>query len=248
MITRGFRSDRLSGPVSIRRFALPSVHAQRICFTALLVLAALAVPAPALADGQLWVLASMTKAFAEDWRLNVDVAPRWERDVSDYSRTVMRAQLARLVRKHVALGAGYEFQNPASVYVRREHRIWQQVQIQQPAGRWSLSHRARLEQRWLRGVDPLVLRTRYQFRAARPVGASPVWSWLLLDEVFYTVRGDDLVYPQGFDRHRLGTGIGRVLSPHLTAEWGYTWQAINRPGRIPVQHDHMIVFNLLARY
>jgi hypothetical protein len=248
MITRGFWSDRLARLVSTRGLVIPSLAFRLIPFKALVVVAVLGLPAPARADVQLWVLASMTKAIAEDWRLNVDIAPRWERDGSDYSRTVMRTQLARFLRRNVALGVGYEFQNPASFYVRREHRIWQQVQIQQAAGRWSLSHRARLEQRWLRGIDPLVLRTRYQFRAARPVGTSRHWSWLLLEEVLYTVRGDDLFYPQGLDRHRLGTGVGRALSPHLTAEWGYTWQVINRPGRIPAQHDHMLVVNLLARY
>ena len=208
----------------------------------------LAVPSPALADTQLWVMASVTRALTDQWRVNVDVAPRWERDASDYSRTVMRTQLARVLGGNVALGVGYEFQNPASFYVRREHRLWQQVQAQQAAGRWSLSHRARFEQRWLRDIDPLVLRARYQFRAALPIGASRAWSWLLLDEVLYIVRGDDRAYPQGLDRHRLGWGLGRVLSPHLTVEGGYTWQVINRPGGIPVQHDHMIVLNVLARY
>lgn len=214
----------------------------------LLPLLLVAAPSEVRADAQLWVLASMTRSLPGDWRVNVEVAPRWERDAADYSRTVMRAQLARLIRRNVALGVGYEFQNPASFYVRREHRLWQQVQTQQAAGRWTLSHRARFEQRWLRNVDPLVLRARYQFRAAHPVGASRVWSVLLLDELLYTVRGDDRFYLRGLDRHRLGGGFGRALSPHLTLESGYTWQVINRPGRIPVQHDHIIVLNVLARY
>ena len=208
----------------------------------------LALPSSARADTQLWVMASMTRSLSDQWRVNVEVAPRWERDVSDYSRTVMRAQLARVLGRSVALGVGYEFQNPSAPYVRREHRIWQQAQLQHTGRRWTLSHRARFEQRWLRDVDPLVLRARYQFRAAHPIGHSRAWSWLLLDEILYTVRGDGRAYPQGLDRHRLGSGFGRVLSPHLTVEGGYTWQVINRPGRLPIQHDHLILFNVLARY
>jgi hypothetical protein len=208
----------------------------------------LVLPWSARADTQLWVMASMTRSLSDQWRVNAEIAPRWERDASDYSRTVMRAQLARVFAGNVAFGVGYEFQNPSAPYVRREHRIWQQVQIQQPAGRWSLSHRARIEQRWLRDIDPLVLRARYQFRASHPIGPSRAWSWLLLDEILYTVRGDDRAYTQGLDRHRLGSGLGRVLSPHLAIEGGYTWQVINRPGPIPVQHDHMILLNVLARY
>ena len=56
----------------------------------------LALPSSARADTQLWVMASMTRSLSDQWRVNVEVAPRWERDVSDYSRTVMRAQLARV--------------------------------------------------------------------------------------------------------------------------------------------------------
>ena len=55
----------------------------------------LACALPARADGQVWVLASVTKTLAVDWRLNVDFAPRWEQDASDYSRNVLRAQIAR---------------------------------------------------------------------------------------------------------------------------------------------------------
>lgn len=216
--------------------------------SAVIAASVLASARPARADTQLWVIASMTKTLSRDWRLAADVAPRWERDWSDYSRTVLRAQIARMARRDLAVGVGYEFQNPAARFVRREHRIWQQVQLQQSVGPWAISHRARLEQRWLRGVDPLVVRARYQLRAGLPFASGGRWSWLLLDEVLYIVRGDDLAYAQGLDRHRLGTGIGRALSPHLLVESGYTWQTINRPGALPVQHDHLIVLNVVARY
>ena len=70
----------------------------------------------------------------------------------------------------------------------------------------------------------------------------------MLDEVFYTLRGTALGPTQGFDRHRLGGGISRVLSAHVTVEGGYTWQFINRPRPLPDQHDHLAVFSLFARY
>ena len=73
----------------------------------------LACVLPARADGQIWVLASVTKTLAVDWRLNVDFAPRWERDASDYSRNVLRAEIARALGKQVAVGFGYEFTQPA---------------------------------------------------------------------------------------------------------------------------------------
>ncbi len=208
----------------------------------------LACVVPAWADGQVWLLASVTKTLAVDWRLNVDFAPRWERDASDYSRSVLRVQIARVLGKQVTVGFGYEFTEPASAIVRRENRIWEQVQAQQRVGAWTLSHRGRLEQRWLHLAPSLVVRTRYQFRAAHPIAQSRVWSWLVLDEVLYTLRGTALGPAQGLDRHRLGGGISRVLSDHLTVEGGYTWQFLNRPRPLSNQHDHFAVLALLARY
>ena len=132
------------------------------------------VPRTAHADGQLWVLASVTKTLPPDWRLSVDFAPRWEQDVSDYSRNVMRAQMARRAGRKVASAVGYEFtDSQSSDRHGDEHRIWQQVQVQQRVGSWTLSHRGRLEQRWLRLAPSVVVRTRYQFRARTPDRAKP---------------------------------------------------------------------------
>lgn len=203
---------------------------------------------PALADEQIWVLASVTKAFAANWRVTFDYAPRWERDASDYSRSVLRAQLARMLGKSVLVGAGYEFTDSASVVVRQEHRLWQQVQLQQRLGAWTLTHRGRLEERWLHLAPSTVVRVRYQLRAMHPIAQSHVWAWQLFDEAFFTLRGTQQGPAQGFDRHRLGGGISRALSPHVTVEAGYTWQFINRAHPLPDEHDNFAVFNLLARY
>lgn len=193
------------------------------------------------------MLASVTKTLASEWRVGVDFATRWEDGVSDYSRSVLRAQAARAIGSQVWLGVGYEFTEPASVLTRREHRIWQQVDIRQHLGAWTLSHRGRLEQRWLHLAPSMVVRTRYQFRAAHPIARSRRWSWQVLDEVLYTVRGTPLGPEQGLDRHRLGGGIARVLTDHVTVEAGYTWQVINRP-RQTNQHDHLAILTMAARY
>ena len=238
-------------PVLARKFLVCTAQARWFAGlpTSLLAIGLwLASAAAARADGQIWVLASLTKTVAVNWRVGVDVAPRWERDASDYSRTVLRAQIARVFGERVALGFGYEFTEPASFVALREHRIWQQVQVQQRVGAWTLSHRGRLEQRWLRFAPSTVVRTRYQFRAAHPIAHSRRWSWLVLDEVLYTLRGTRLGPAQGLDRHRLGGGVSRALSDHVTVEAGYTWQFINRQRPLPDQHDHFAVFTLLARY
>ena len=70
----------------------------------------------------------------------------------------------------------------------------------------------------------------------------------MLDEVLITTRGARLGPPQGFDRHRIGGGLGRALNDHVSIEGGVTWQYINRPPPIRNQNDHWVVLSLLARY
>jgi Protein of unknown function (DUF2490) len=204
--------------------------------------------APARADGQLWLLLSVTKSLATDWRLTMEASPRWESDMSDYSRTALRAQLARNVSGSTALGVGFEFQEPAAAYNRRERRIWQQVQVQHQLGGWALSHRARLEERWLQNADSVVVRTRYQLRASHPVAEDSPWSWQVFQEFLYTLRGSRRGSAQGVDRQRLGGGLSRAISSQLTAEGGYMWQYINRPGAQPGQVDHALVTALSYRF
>lgn len=161
--------------------------------------------------------------------------------MSDYSRTALRAQLARMVSKSVALGVGFEFQEPAATFTRRERRIWQQVQVQHQLAGWALSHRARVEERWLQYAESTVVRARYQVRAAHAVAEGSRWSWQVFDEVLYTLRGSRAGAAQGLDRQRLGGGLSRAISPHLTVEGGYMWQYVNRPASLPGQSDHALV-------
>jgi hypothetical protein len=168
--------------------------------------------------------------------------------MSDYSRTALRTQLARAVSKSTALGVGFEFQEPAAAYNRRERRIWQQVQVQHDVRGWSLSHRARLEERWLQHAESVVVRTRYQLRASHPVARSSPWSWQVFQEFLYTLRGSPRGAAQGVDRQRLGGGLSRAVSSRLTLEGGYMWQYINRPGSQPGQVDHAIVTGVLYRF
>lgn len=216
---------------------------------ALAVAAALCLHAsPARADGQLWALLSVTRSFATDWRLSVEASPRWESDMSDYSRTALRAQLARMASKSVALGVGFEFQEPAAAFTRRERRIWQQVQVQHRLGAWALSHRARVEERWLQYAESTVVRTRYLVRASHAFAEGSRWSWQVFDEVLYTLRGSRRGAAQGLDRQRLGAGLSRAMSPHVTVEGGYMWQYVNRPGSLPGQHDHAILTAVSHRF
>ena len=194
----------------------------------------LACAPPALADGQVWLLASVTKTLAVDWRLNLDFAPRWERDARTTRAACCGLQVARVLGKQVTRGGRLRVHRAGLGHRQARASHLEQVQVQQRVGGWTLSHRGRLEQRWLHLAPSVVVRTRYQLRASHPIRQSGRWSWLLPDEVLYTLRGTALGPMQGLDRHRLGGGISprSVGSRHRR---GRLHLAGHQPPRPPLQ-------------
>ncbi len=207
----------------------------------------LASPVPVRAEGQIWATASVTASLARRWRLNVEVQPRWERDVSEYTQTVARVQVGYTLPKTAIVWGGVEYHAPAGPTARAERRIWQAVTWAAHEGGWALGQRARLEERWLDGAPSLVLRARYQLRATHPLGRSP-WGVIGVGELYVTVRGTRLGPSQGLDRGRLGAGMSRRLLPELAIEAGYFREYINRPAPLASQINNVLVANLAMRF
>jgi hypothetical protein len=203
---------------------------------------------PAHADGQIWLTAQITASVAKSWRLSADFHPRWEGDAGDFSRFVVRGAVGRALSRRWVVTAGYEFIDSHSRLVREERRLWQQAQFTTRTGRWTLAHRARIEERSLQLARSTVVRARYQLRVARPLGQTGQWSWIAGEELFYTVRGSELGPEQGFDRNRAGAGIARQLSSRVTLETGYQFQYINRPPPLHNQADHLFQTFLQVRF
>lgn len=118
----------------------------------------------------------------------------------------------------------------------REHRTWQQLTLAHKAGAFSVSHRYRLEQRW---VHPLLAvagsedresgpttyqnRLRYMPRAqanlgALTVGGRPVIGFVW-DEVLMPLGGAAQTFTIG--QNRATAGVGIPLSPRIRTEVGY---------------------------
>ena len=154
------------------------------------------------------------------WRLNAEVAPRYEQDVSDYSRTVVRAQVSRLLGKRVWLGAGYEHHSPdAPVRAPREPHL--------AAGADSASC-GRLDALIARAWRSAGWSSRSRCRCGRGTSSAPVTRSRRESLVMAGARRAAGHHPrrasgppQGFDRHRVGGGLGRALSAHVSIEGGY---------------------------
>lgn len=118
----------------------------------------------------------------------------------------------------------------------REHRSWQQLSVSHKAGAFTVSHRYRLEQRWMhpllavagteeREAGPTTYqnRLRYMPRAqanlgSLMVGGRPVIGFVW-DELLMPLGGPNQTLTIGQNRATVGVGI--PLSPRIRAEAGY---------------------------
>lgn len=118
----------------------------------------------------------------------------------------------------------------------REHRTWQQLLLSHKAGAFTVSHRYRLEQRWIypllsvagddeREAGPTTYqnRLRYMPRAQANLGSAKVngrpvigWVW---DELLMPLGGPTQAFTIG--QNRAAAGVGIPLSATTRTEVGY---------------------------
>jgi hypothetical protein len=197
-----------------------------VCLALLLVL-----PRPASAQGadpqefQLWLQALAIGPISENWRAHLELQPRWFDDAETLGLVIARGAVGRRILPRATLFGGFAmvprtFQEPT----RQEKRIWEQLSLDLPAaGRWAMTGRIRVEQRWLDTWDDSSHRVRLMLRTQRPLGASP-WMLALYDETMVTLDVTGSGPRRGYDRNRAYAGLMRRVSPLLTAEFGYIWE------------------------
>jgi len=140
-----------------------------------------------------------------------------------------------------------------------ERRMWEQLLLTHAAGRVALSHRYRLEQRWLgrvilkngeEEVEQWVRSNRVRYRAGAVI---PLQGATLDDGEFYTNLNAELFVNWGanvmgnvFDQYRLNGMLGYRFSNRLRLEGGYLEQLIQRPNGRELERDHTLVVAVLT--
>jgi hypothetical protein len=139
-----------------------------------------------------------------------------------------------------------------------EHRTYQQALVRQPIGPIVLSHRYRLEQRFMGEMnsgDPEQVqnwryqnRFRYQLRAMIPLtrgnGGGPEWYIPVSNEIllhFGPNLGESI-----FDQNRPFIGIGHSFGDKGQLEIGYLTQILaQRNGRV-MEYNHTVVISFTS--
>ncbi len=210
-------------------------------------------------QGATWVNAFIDHAISERTALWFD--GHWRRTGLGESpqQLLVRPGVQVTLAPGVRVGAGYAYVATAP-YGRfpladplREQRIWQQLVFTHRAGRATIAHRYRWEQRWLssitgneRSASTYQQRARYQIRAQSDLPSLSVRGRPVLAFVW-----DELLMPVGhgdatarLSQNRLGAGVGIPLGARQRAEVGYMnlWNAFTGLRANEVNHTLVLSY------
>lgn len=194
-----------------------------------------------------WLMYTGNFAFTPKIGLHTEYQLRRTNFVSDPQQHLLRAGITFSAIKNVRFIAGYAYAHtavygdyPASAPFP-EHRIYEQVIINNPIGSVQLSHRFTGEQRFIGKVNETnktdynyVNRVRYRLRTEvpikKPASGKNYFSLAFMDEIFIGFGKN--VAENIFDQNRIAALVNYTVSPAIKFEAGYINQTVLQGKRI----------------
>jgi hypothetical protein len=188
--------------------------------------------------------------------MHLDFQFRADDTVQRINQSLLRAGAQYFFKPNLNVTLGYAYVNTYSANVGdyfMEHRIWEQLIYNQSFGRTSMTHRLRLEQRFLEDISTDKRefnsghRLRYFNRTIFPLGkkqppkAAPYLA--LQDEVFVNFASPD-INSNFFDQNRLLVALGILHQKHTRLEIGYMNQFLDPASEGNVT-NHILHFSVL---
>lgn len=207
---------------------------------------------------QAWFMYFGDHKVSEHWGVHLEA--QWRRSLVGslfQQQLLIRPGINYYPSGNVMLTAGYAHvrtylggQFSAVNEFPEEHWIFEQAQLTQPLRRVRLTHRFRLEQRWIETVEPAGApariirwrtqdRFRYMFRVDIPLKGR--WSLGTYDELFLNYHGN--VVPRVFDQNRAYVAVGHSTGKPGRLEVGYMNLILALPSGREVQvHTLQVAF------
>lgn len=193
-----------------------------------------------------WFMFLNSTKFNDKWGMHFDLQLRTEDNWDGVRNLLVRPGITYYINKNSNSTVGYLFTQtylPNDILVGAaplkntltEHRIWQQyIYNHKPWKSATLSHRLRLEQRFIeRQTDEIFSqRFRYFFRLIQPLkkqdGAFTEGVFAALqNETFFNIQNKEKLNNSFFDQNRAYLAVGYRFSKKIDLEAGYLNQAIN---------------------
>lgn len=194
--------------------------------------------------------------FDPRWAMHLDVQFRADDAVQRVNQSLLRAGAQYFFRPDLNVTLGYAYVNTfsssASDYLT-EHRIWQQLIYNQSFGNVNMTHRLRLEQRFVenpaveKGDYNTGHRVRYFNRTILPMGNNPnakAAPYLALQNEAFVNFASSAINKNVFDQNRLLVAFGMLYEKHTRLEIGYMNQWIN-PASGGNVTNHILHFSVL---
>ncbi|MFN0257420.1 DUF2490 domain-containing protein [Pedobacter ureilyticus] len=201
-----------------------------------------------------WFMFLNSTKFNDKWGMHFDLQVRSEDNWNRVRNILVRPGLTYYINKNSNATLGYLY-TPTLLATKinyidaagnsfakgslTEHRIWQQyIYNHQPWKGATLSHRLRLEQRFIeRQTDDLFSqRFRYFFRLIQPLQKQEgtftkgVFA-ALQNELFFNIQNKDQLNGSLFDQNRAYLAVGYRVSKAFDVEAGYLNQTVKGASR-----------------
>lgn len=180
-----------------------------------------------------WLIYFGNKKLNDKWNIHHEAQYRNYNAIRDMEQLLLRTGIGyNLTPKNNNLLLGYGYIQSEN-YISEdekisipEHRIFQQFITRQKAGRVSLQHRYRFEQRWVENQD-FKLRFRYFLSLNVPLNNTE-----MIDKTTYLSAYNEIFINSGntarfFNRNRIYGGLGYRLNDQLRFEVGYMNQILS---------------------
>lgn len=191
-------------------------------------------------DMQLWTPITLDCKIYKKWRGYFEVNPRMADNVSGLSQLLIRPAIEYRQRDNLSFMVGYLWlSNYSGTNVTNEHRIWEQLLVNNRYKKLTIINRARVEQRLFENLPNAGVRLRHMLKLNYPI--SKRFYATAQDELFVNVNSVENGPQAGIDQNRIFAGIG--FKPHKRArtEVGYQCQYVNRTDQFDDQANHAIV-------
>ena len=193
-----------------------------------------------------WFVYFGNQKINNKWLLQSDVQYRLNQIPDQKSQLLLRAGIGYNLTEannNILLGLAFVESNREEVdeivSTSNEKRIYQQYLYRQKRNNWFLTHRVRLEERFI--ANDFALRSRYFLAVQKPLNGK-----LLNRRAIYASSFNELfidISNQKFDRNRLFAGMGYGVTNDIRLETGYLIQSQKNSTRGQFQ---FIVYNNLS--
>lgn len=191
-----------------------------------------------------WLFLMNSTKINNHWGTHLDVQLRTQDEWDGIRNILIRPGVTYFFNNNNDLTLGYLFTNTFTQLVGTpdntltEHRIWQQFIHKHKISSIGVSHRLRLEQRFMerRGEDDLFSqRLRYFIRLLMPLQKSEQafdkgFFAALQNETFFNIQNKSELNNSLFDQNRAYIAAGYRFSKQLDMEAGYMNQAVKGAG------------------